>query len=79
LFTKKKEESGMKRIIVWAIVVLFTLSMVLLGIGCKEETAEVVEEVEEAAGITLGYSLPFIEDSPYTFPFAEALRKAAAA
>ncbi len=68
----------MKRITIWAIAILFALSMVLFGIGCKGEAAEVVEEVEEAAGITLGYSLPFIEDSPYTFPFAEALRKAAA-
>ncbi len=68
----------MKRITVWAIVVLFALSMVLFGIGCKEEAAEVVEEVEEAAVITIGYSMPFIEDSPYCFPFSKALETAVA-
>ncbi len=29
--------------------------------------------------VTVGFSLPFIEDSPYTFPYAEALKKEAAA
>jgi len=49
----------MKRITVWVTVVLFALSMVLFGISCKEEAAEVVEEVEEAAVITIGYSMPY--------------------
>src|SRR5512136_2899881 len=29
--------------------------------------------------VTVGFSLPFIEDSPYVFPYAEALKKEAAA
>lgn len=28
--------------------------------------------------ITIGYSMPFIEDSPYCFPFSQALKKSAA-
>lgn len=35
------------------------------------------EPVDAPADVLIGYSLPFIEDSPYTFPFATALREAA--
>ncbi|MBN1227258.1 MAG: ABC transporter substrate-binding protein [Deltaproteobacteria bacterium] len=39
----------MKRIAVMLLLALFTVSMVLFGVGCKEEAAEAAEEVEEAA------------------------------
>jgi ribose transport system substrate-binding protein len=69
----------MKKVAVLILIVVFTVSMVLLMAGCKEEAAPVEEAVEEEAKqITVGFSMPFIEDSPYCFPFAEALRKEAA-
>ncbi len=37
------------------------------------------KEGAQAQKVTVGFSLPFIEDSPYCFPFAEALKKEAAA
>ena len=34
-------------------------------------------EAPSGGKITVGFSLPFIEDSPYTFPFSEALKEEA--
>ncbi len=39
----------MKKYIVWLLVVVFSLSMALMGIGCKEEAAPAEEEVAEEA------------------------------
>lgn len=58
-----------KKICIVAITLLVVASMGFAG-GEKETSSG-------EAGITVGFSLPFIEDSPYTFPFAEALRKEA--
>jgi len=37
----------MKRYVVWLLVVVFSLSMALMGIGCKEEVTPAEEEEEE--------------------------------
>ncbi|MGM0366028.1 MAG: substrate-binding domain-containing protein [Actinomycetota bacterium] len=78
----------LKRFLPIIIIVSVALSFTLAIPGCTslEEVAEepvaeepVTEEpvAEEPADITVGFSLPFIEDSPYTFPYAQALREAA--
>lgn len=54
----------MKRLVI--LVMLLSLAAFAFAGGKGEAAGE--------AGITVGFSLPFIEDSPYTFPFAEALR-----
>ena len=59
----------MKKSIILILIAVFMVSM-LLGAGCKKEA------VEEKT--VVGFSMPFIEDSPYCFPYAEALRKEAA-
>lgn len=58
-----------KRFCIVAIILIVVASMGFAG-GEKEAGSG-------EGGITVGFSLPFIEDSPYTFPFAEALRKEA--
>jgi len=66
----------MKKTLIWVVISVLSLSLALFGISCKDGAGE--EAADEDAGITIGYSLPFIEDSPYTFPFAEALKASAA-
>jgi len=54
------------------IVLVFLASFAFAGGGQEAEGAASGEKQ-----ITVGFSLPFIEDSPYTFPFAESLRREA--
>ena len=81
-----------KKVLSILLIAVFIFSIGLMGIGCKaaatettaaaaaETTAAAAAETTAAAtGVTIGFSLPFIEDSPYTFPFATALKKEAAA
>jgi ribose transport system substrate-binding protein len=75
----------MKRFLKLSLIIALGVTLGLAVFGCQGTSAE--EEIEgeveevgaEEADITVGFSLPFIEDSPYTFPFAEALREEAAA
>jgi len=50
------------------LAVVFVMGFVLMSSGAEKKKQ-----------ITVGFSLPFIEDSPYCFPYAEALKKEAAA
>jgi len=71
-----------KKVIIILLIAVFAVSLVLVGAGCKAATTATTAAAETAAAakkITVGFSLPFIEDSPYTFPFATALKKEAAA
>lgn len=71
-----------KKVLSILLIAVFIVSIGLMGIGCKSATIATTAAAAEttAAGkkITIGFSLPFIEDSPYTFPFATALKKEAA-
>jgi ABC-type sugar transport system substrate-binding protein len=74
---KKERDVFMKKsarfLLIACLVIIFVMCAVFLiagtggGKGAKK------------AQITVGFSLPFIEDSPYCFPYAEALKKEAAA
>ena len=68
----------MKKYIIWGMLIAFAVTMVLAGISCKEKAVSEEAVTEVAEKITVGYSMPFIEDSPYCFPFSEALKKSAA-
>jgi len=77
-----------KKVTTVLLIVVFAVSLVLVGTGCKAATtattaaaATTVAAETTTAGkkITVGFSLPFIEDSPYCFPLATALKKEAAA
>jgi ABC-type sugar transport system substrate-binding protein len=48
------------------VCLVFAFAFIFMGSGKEDDQ------------ITVGFSLPFIEDSPYTFPFAEALKDEAA-
>ncbi|GAG78186.1 unnamed protein product, partial [marine sediment metagenome] len=37
----------MKKTIFWLIIIIFTLSLILIGTGCKEEAAPAEEITEE--------------------------------
>ena len=37
----------MKKVLIWLVVVVFTLSLTIAGVGCKEEAAPAEEVVEE--------------------------------
>lgn len=52
------------------ILLVLCLSVVFLAVFAGSAAAQKV---------TVGFSMPFIEDSPYCFPYAEALKKEAAA
>jgi ribose transport system substrate-binding protein len=52
------------------ILLVLCLSVVFLAVFAGNAAAQKV---------TVGFSMPFIEDSPYCFPYAEALKKEAAA
>jgi ABC-type sugar transport system substrate-binding protein len=72
----------MKKITLLAVIILVCVSLFisLSFSGCQTATPEATTAAEtEAAGekVVIGYSMPFIEDSPYCFPFSQALRKAA--
>ncbi len=75
----------MKRFLTLLLIIALVVTLGLAVFGCQGASAEeaIEGEVEEAgvegADVTVGFSLPFIEDSPYTFPFAESLREEAAA
>jgi ribose transport system substrate-binding protein len=64
----------MKKFLLVLLVVVLGVTITLAGISCKEKAAT---EETAAKKITVGYSMPFIEDSPYCFPFSQALKKSA--
>lgn len=71
-----------KKVTTVLLIAVFAVSLVLVGAGCKAATTKTTTAAETTAvakKITVGFSLPFIEDSPYTFPFSTALKKEAAA
>ena len=61
------EVDGMRK---GKILLVLCLSVVFLAVFAGSAAAQKV---------TVGFSMPFIEDSPYCFPYAEALKKEAAA
>ncbi|MCG2789057.1 MAG: sugar ABC transporter substrate-binding protein, partial [Actinomycetia bacterium] len=70
----------MKKILIGLLVVAFAFTLLMGGASCKQEAAEettAAETTAAAAGMKIGYSMPFIEDSPYCFPFSKALKASA--
>jgi len=82
----------MKKILIGLLVVAFAFTLLMGGVSCKEEVAvetaaattaattaaaTTAATTTAAAGIKIGYSMPFIEDSPYCFPFSKALKTSA--
>jgi ribose transport system substrate-binding protein len=61
----------MKKYLTLLLAVCLTLVFTFSAVGVYSKGADKEQ-------ITVGFALPFIEDSPYTFPFAEALKKEAA-
>ena len=46
ILEKIKGERGMKKLFTWVLVVVFITGMILINVGCKDETTE--EEVSES-------------------------------
>jgi len=73
----------MKRLLSILMIIAMVAAISIGAFGCQQAAPAEEAATEEAPAtdtgkVTVGFSLPFIEDSPYTFPFAEALRKEAA-
>ena len=71
----------MKKVIIWLVVVIFTMSLAFLGIGCKEEATQAEEEIptaeeaveeavaEEEAAPTEEAEGDVVAESPLNFTF----------
>ena len=64
----------MKRLLSILVVAVLIVALTMVIFACKAAPTE-KEEAAPAEKITIGYSMPFIEDSPYCFPFFKYLQK----